>query len=352
LLISSSAILEFDGWIDDEIDTVLDAVESASTPVGEHDLPVYDILRYHLGLRNESFAVERSDPGKRLRSKFCLLCCDASGADARLAVPVAAAIELLHNFTLIHDDIQDMALLRRHRPTVWSLWGVPQAINAGDAMFATAHVALNRSVAIGVPAATTLDLSTELHNTTLRIVEGQVLDLGFETRQDVKAAEYLRMIRGKTATIIQFACWAGARVAGVTGDRLQAFTEFGNAIGLGFQIRDDFLGVWGAEEVTGKSFADDIRRRKQALPVILLKERATPDERVALDSYFALDELGDDEINAVLQMMEQYEVSDSVQLEVMRWHDRAITLLEEMRLGGESADIMVSLIDGLVNREA
>lgn len=352
MLTSSSVILEFDRWIDDEIDTVLNAVESASTPAGERDLPIYDVLRYHLGLRNEEFAVERSDPGKRLRSKLCLLCCDASGADARLVVPVAAAIELLHNFTLIHDDIQDVALLRRHRPTVWSLWGVPQAINAGDAMFATAHVALNRSALAGVATATTLDLSTELHNTTLRIVEGQVLDLGFETRQDVMAAEYLRMIRGKTATIIQFACWAGARVAGVPNERLPAFTEFGNAIGMGFQIRDDFLGVWGSEEVTGKSFADDIRRRKQALPVILLKERAGPEERDALDRYFALDELGDEEISAVLQMMERYEVSESVQIEVMRWHDRAVELLEEMQLRGDSADIMVSLIDGLVNREA
>lgn len=352
MLISSSAILEFDRWIDDEIEAVLDLVEAAATPVGAGDLPIYDVLRYHLGLRNEQFGVEYADPGKRLRSKLCLLCCDATGADARMAVPVAAAVELLHNFTLIHDDIQDMAALRRHRPTVWSIWGVPQAINAGDAMFATAHVALNRSIGRGVPPVTTLDLSTDLHNTTLRIVEGQVLDLGFETRDDVTSAEYLRMIAGKTAAIIQFACLAGARIGGVPGERLHLFNDFGHAIGMGFQIRDDYLGVWGAEEVTGKSFADDIRRRKRALPVILLKERATPAERTEIDDLYALDELGADEIQAVLAMMDRHEVSDSVQVEVMRWHDRAFAMLDQMRLAGDSAETIVALIDGLVNRDA
>lgn len=351
MLISTSAVLEFDRWIDDEIETVFQHIESGTTPFGSADLSIYDVLRYHLGKVNAEFETQRSDPGKRLRSKFCLLCCDATGGNPRLAVPVAAAIELLHNFTLIHDDIQDHALLRRHRPTVWSIWGVSQAINAGDAMFAAAHVALNRSTLSGVPAEVTLDLSSMLHLTTLRIVEGQVLDLGFERRGDVTAAQYLEMIDGKTAAIIRFACWAGARISGATPERCAAFGELGHAIGMGFQIRDDFLGVWGASETTGKAPADDIRRRKQALPILLLRERAAPAERETLARLYAQDELSPDDVQEVLRFLDKYEVSDSVQFDVMRWHDRAFTLLDNLALSGESADAVESLLAGLVTRQ-
>lgn len=351
LLISTHATVEFDRWIDDEIETVLTAIEDSAARFGHADLPLYNVLRYHLGAVNDQFEPERSDPGKRLRSKFCLLCCAAAGGDARQAVPVAAAIELLHNFTLIHDDIQDRSALRRHRPTVWSIWGVPQAINAGDAMFAAAHIALNCSGERGVPLDVALDLSTTLHMTTLRIVEGQVLDLSFERRSDITAQEYLGMIAGKTAAIIRFACWAGARVSGATPEHAAAFGEFGQAIGMGFQVRDDYLGVWGATEATGKAPADDIRRRKQALPVLLLKERASQNERNRLQRLYAQDELAPQDVQTVLGLLDAYEVSDSVQMEVMRWHARALTMLDSLPLSGVSAGTIESLLDGLVNRE-
>jgi geranylgeranyl diphosphate synthase, type I len=351
LLIKSNDLTRFDRWIDDEIDGVLALAESNAAPIRAADLPLYAVLRYHLGILNSSFEPERSDPGKRLRSKLCLLSCDATGADPRMAVPVATAVELLHNFTLIHDDIQDRSTLRRHRETVWSVWGIPQAINAGDAMFATAHLALNRSVLCGVPHDIALDLSTELHTTTLRIVEGQVLDLGFEHRDNVTPDEYLTMIDGKTSAIIRFACWAGARVGNASADQLPAFQEFGQALGMGFQIRDDFLGVWGAETTTGKPFADDVRRRKQSLPILLLKERMSPVERARIDSLYLQDELDPADIDVVLELFDKYEVSDSVQVEVMRWHDRAFALLNGLGFAGQSASTFIDLIDGLVNRD-
>lgn len=351
LLNTTSAILEFDTWIDNEIDSVLESIERSATPISANDLSIYDVMRYHLGISNASFERERSDPGKRLRSKFCLLCCEVADADPWKAVPAAASIELLHNFTLIHDDIQDRSPLRRHRPTVWSVWDVPQAINAGDGMFAAAHVALNRSTERGVSAEVTLDLSTELHFTTLRIVEGQVLDLGFERRDNVTAGEYLEMIKGKTSAIIEFACWAGGRIGDVPQDRLPAFREFGTAIGMGFQMRDDYLGAWGAEQVTGKPFADDIRRRKQALPAILLRERAGSSQRRMIDALYAQDELDADAIETILDLMNRYEVSDSVQQEVLRWHDRARDLLDELGPGGTSVDVIADLVDSLVTRE-
>lgn len=351
MLTNQGATEKYDNWIDNDIEDVLRFIESNATPTRSSDLPVYDVLRYHLGTLSASFQPETANPGKRLRSKLCLLCCEAAGGNPRLAVPVSASIELLHNFTLIHDDIQDMSELRRHRPTVWAIWGAPQAINAGDAMFAAAHVALNRSIERGVPPEVTLELSSELHSTTLRIVEGQVLDLGFEDRVDVSSREYLAMIGGKTAAIIRYACWAGARVAGLSSEQSNRFGELGQAIGMGFQIRDDFLGVWGATETTGKAPADDIRGRKESFPVLLLKERASDEDRRAVEEIYTHEEPDTAGIETVLALMDRYDIGGSVQDEVTRWHDQALGILEQLPANGTATGALESLLEGLVNRD-
>ena len=218
------------------------------------------------------------DRGKRMRPAVALLAAGAAGGDPRAAAPVAAAMELLHNFTLIHDDIQDESPTRRHRPTVWSLWGVGQAINAGDALFAAAHLPLYRLASSGVSARARRCVSLEAFDRmTIAIVEGQTLDLAFEARPDVSPGEYLEMIAGKTAAIVRFAAWAGALLGGADEAAASRWAEFGLALGLGFQVRDDLLGIWGAQEATGKAPADDVRRRKQSLPILILRERLDDD---------------------------------------------------------------------------
>ena len=185
-------------------------------------------------------------------------------------------MELLHNFTLIHDDVQDESPTRRHRPTVWSIWGIGQAINAGDALFAAAHLPLYRLASHGVSAELTLRLLEAFDRMTIAIVEGQTLDLGFESRPDVLPAEYLKMIAGKTAAIVRFAAWSGALLGGADEITAERWAEFGQALGIGFQIRDDLLGIWGMTDATGKAPADDVRRRKQSLPILMLRERLNP----------------------------------------------------------------------------
>ncbi|MEZ4568817.1 MAG: polyprenyl synthetase family protein [Thermomicrobiales bacterium] len=212
-------------------------LEDEALPRTRQDLPIYGILRYHLGYADESFQPATFDAGKRIRPRICLLACQAAGGDAEQAMPVAAAIEMVHNFTLIHDDIQDHSDLRRHRPTVWSLWDTAQAINAGDALFAAAHMMLMRSSDLGLSPTIVLALSSELHRTTLRIVEGQVLDLGFEHRSDVAPDEYLAMIGGKSAAIMRYACFAGATVAEADPEAIEHLAAFGQATGMAFQIR-------------------------------------------------------------------------------------------------------------------
>jgi geranylgeranyl diphosphate synthase type I len=264
------AFANLDELIDPIVREVTDQIDLGSTFLA-------NMARYHLGLVDRHFrAVEPAsvDRGKRMRPRIAMLCCAAAGGSPEHAVPLAAAIELLHNFTLVHDDIQDKSVLRRHQATVWSLWGESQAINAGDALFAAAQLALLRQAEENCPSDRLVPLLREFNRMTIEIVNGQALDLTFEDRNDVSHDEYLAMITAKTSVIVRYAAWAGAIAGGASDEAARAFGRFGLALGLGFQVQDDLLGIWGTAKETGKPAADDIRRRKKSLPVLLLLERA------------------------------------------------------------------------------
>ena len=287
---------------------------------------VAGMARFHLGEVGPDLAPlppGAVDRGKRVRPTVALLAAAAAGGDAATAAPLGAALELLHNFTLIHDDVQDESPTRRHRPTVWSLWGVGQAINAGDALFAAAHLPLHRLEDLGVPPATVLRLVDAFDRTTIAIVAGQTLDLGFEGRADVTPDDYLRMIDGKTAAIVRFAAWGGALLGGAGPTAADRFGDFGRALGLGFQVRDDLLGIWGTTAETGKAPADDIRRRKQSLPILMLRQRASPAELAELDARFALGAVDPEGVDRVLALLAAHDVRAAVEERVEAFHDEA-----------------------------
>ncbi len=336
--------------LDAEILATLAEAERAAGPRQPGALSVYDVMRYHLGFVDASFEPVRSDPGKRIRPLLCVLSCEAAGGDARDAMPMAAGIELLHNFTLIHDDIQDHSPLRRHRPTAWSVWGVAQAINAGDAMFAVAHLALLRSARSGVPAERVLALTQAMHETTLRIVEGQVLDLEFESRSDVTADEYMVMIGGKSAEICRCACWAGATIAGANEGRARLVGDAGFALGIGFQLRDDILGIWGDTSRTGKARADDIRRRKKSLPILLLRDRVSAIELAEIDALYAQPEVTPGGVERILDLLSVYDVASAVQNRTRIWHDEAMELLRSSLPESNARSRLEALVDALVAR--
>jgi geranylgeranyl diphosphate synthase, type I len=332
---------------------VVDAAERDSPDhCREGDLPLYGMVRYHLGWVDDRFREADSDPGKRVRPLVSLLTCGALGGEPRDVAPVAAAIELLHNFTLIHDDIQDRSAQRRGRETVWRNWGSSQAINAGDAMFALSQLALFRVSESGLPEGRLVPLIDRFNRTTLRIVEGQVLDLGFEDRWDISARDYIRMISGKTAAIIAFASWAGGWLAGHDDEVCERLAEFGACLGLGFQIRDDYLGVWGDPSETGKVFGDDIRRRKKAIPLIVLLGKLPDDERCWLRSRFeAAGALDDHDVQHVARLMSTCAVEEDVQALALKYHDRAGDLLYRVAEPSSYRDELERLLDRLATRE-
>ncbi len=233
----------------------------------EPDL-LYGMLHYHLGWADRDFKPATVDGGKRIRPLILLLATEAQGGDWYQALPAAAAVELLHNFTLIHDDIEDQDALRRGRDTLWSIWGIPQAINAGDALFALAYRGMLSLSDHGVPEQLALTATRRFTEAILRITEGQCRDLAFESQDIVDEAAYLQMIEGKTAALIGLAAELGAIIAGAQQPNAKALRDFGEALGKAFQMQDDLLGLWGDPSQTGKPIASDLHNRKKTLPIL------------------------------------------------------------------------------------
>ncbi len=338
--------------IDRELTALLGELDGAA-PLLRH------MCAYHLGIvdaEGNAIPAERRPllQGKRMRPQLALLCCAAAGGAMADAAPLAAAIELLHNFTLVHDDIQDRSPNRRHRPTVWRLWGDAQAINAGDALFAAAQIGVLTSDSPSVGPDGVLSIARAFNRMTIDIVRGQVLDIEFEGRRDVTPEAYLDMIAGKTAAIVRFAAWAGALLGGASNEVATHFGAFGEALGLGFQLRDDALGVWGAAEETGKDTADDIRRRKQSLPMLLLRRAAGDADRAELDRIFAEAEVSEADVERVLELLARYRIADEVEARVREAHDTAVTELDALPRGTDAHAISAlhALIDRMAVRSA
>jgi geranylgeranyl diphosphate synthase type I len=270
-----------------------------------HRLPLYEMMRYHLGLAGPRGEPAAARAGKMLRPALCLLSCEAVGGQRRQALPAAAAVELIHNFTLIHDDIEDASHSRHGRDTVWRVWGEAQAINAGDGMFALAHLALHRLVQAGAAAPQVIEAARLLNEATLALCEGQNLDLEFEQRLDVTCDDYLTMVSSKTAALMGAATAVGALLGGASEDTVGAFKEFGRRLGVAFQIQDDVLGMWGDAAETGKSAGDDIAARKKSFPVVYALERASEDDRRSLRRIYGSSVVSPEGVEEVLAVLER-----------------------------------------------
>jgi geranylgeranyl diphosphate synthase type I len=227
--------------------------------------PFHEMLTYHMGWTGEGAGADAT--GKRIRPLLLLLCTAACGADWQSALPAAAAVELVHNFSLVHDDIQDNSDKRRGRPTTWVKWGMPMAINVGDALFVMSNQAII-DLKQNYPAEIVVRAAEILHNTCLELTRGQFLDMSYEERDDLGVDDYWPMVAGKTAALLSACCHIGALLGGADEAKQEAYRSFGHYLGLAFQVQDDILGIWGDEALTGKSAASDLVEGKNSLPVL------------------------------------------------------------------------------------
>ncbi|MGN6781888.1 MAG: polyprenyl synthetase family protein [Marmoricola sp.] len=221
------------------------------------------VAAYHLGWCDTEGRPVTGDPGKAVRPGLALLAAQAVCGDTACAVPGAVAVELVHNFSLVHDDLMDRDAERRHRPTVWSVWGDATAVLAGDAM-----ASLAQEVVIDSRSPYALDALGALARATRELIRGQVLDVAFENRDDVTLAACLDMAGGKTGALLGVSAEIGGILAGATGAVRSGLREYGEQLGLAFQLVDDVLGIWGWPERTGKPVFSDLQAHKKTLPVV------------------------------------------------------------------------------------
>ena len=229
---------------------------------------LYNMIEYHLGWLDKDLKSKTVSRGKRLRPLLLMLCCEAICGEWEQALPAAMAVEFLHNFTLIHDDIEDRDDVRHGRPTLWSIWGIPQAINAGDALYALAYKVLLELPPTRIDNTRIVKAVQIYTDAILRITEGQCLDISFETRQTVSEGPYLTMIEGKTAALFGLSCELGGIIAGADTAHQMHLKNFGVALGMAFQMQDDILGLWGDPNHTGKPVGSDLLKSKKSLPII------------------------------------------------------------------------------------
>lgn len=309
----------------------------------------YGMQEYHLGWRDEQFQPAYADPGKLLRPLFCLLSCQAVGGDPHQALPLAAGIQLMHDFSLIHDDIEDQSDTRRGRSTVWTKWGLAQGINTGDGMLIVSHLSLHRLVEVGVRPEIALEVLRRFDQTVLSVCEGQYLDIGYEGNLAISEDDYIAMISRKTAALIAAATELGALVGGADAETTQAMFDFGHNLGLAFQIEDDVLGIWGDPEETGKPFAADLLRRKLSLPVIHALRAAEQHDAFARLYTKPTTEAGD--LNAMLTLLERAGARPYVQQVAEQYHQRAMAALDLLHDGNPQALAeMRRIAEGLLKR--
>jgi geranylgeranyl diphosphate synthase type I len=310
----------------------------------------YAMQQYQLGWRDAQLGPANVDPGKLLRPQLTLLACRAAGGDPRQALPLAAGIQLLHDFSLIHDDIEDNSDTRRGRPTVWKLWGLAQGINAGDGMFVVAHLALHRLAEAGVPAEVALEVLRRFDQTILIICEGQFLDLSFEGDLRISEADYLDMIGRKTAALAAAAAGLGAIVGGADLATSQALFDFGQNLGLAFQVQDDVLGIWGDPAVTGKPAAADLYRRKLSLPVIHALRTGEQSDRLA--QLYSQDMISNADAAELLEILAAAGTRDYTEGVAAFYHQQALAALDAAHGDAAALAELRALAEQLVGRQS
>ncbi|MEU7631834.1 polyprenyl synthetase family protein [Nocardia sp. NPDC049220] len=270
--------------------------------VATQPTPIRRIAEYHFGWTDLDGCRHATDGswGEGERAALVLACARAVGGQTALAVPAAAAVELVHNASLIHDDVVDQDTMRRHRPAVWTAFDTAAAILAGDGLFfSSVEALLDSSSRHSVTAI------AALIDVVKRLLAGERSDLEFERRRDVSLAEAMAMAAAKTAALTEGACALGALYGDASREQISALRLFGHHLGIACQLIDDYMGIWGEPVVTGKPALGDLRRHKKSLPVVAALETKTQASTELAALYFDEGPLTDAQAAKAADLIEQ-----------------------------------------------
>jgi geranylgeranyl diphosphate synthase type I len=309
--------------------------------------PVRSVALYHFGWQEGDGEPVPAALGKGIRGALVLASAQAVGAPFKQAVPAAAAVELAHNSSLLHDDVMDGDRSRRGRLAAWYVFGQGQAILAGDAllMLAVDVIARDRNAALRDAAV------PELCSALLRLAAGQSADLSFESRIDVSLEECLTMAADKTASLLAGACTLGALAGGAGPERTDALRSFGHHLGLAFQLMDDLLGIWGDTLKTGKSVGSDLRSRKKSLPLVAAIHSGTTAGRRLNEMYHRADPMSDADVSEMARLIEDAGGRDWAATEAARQRDLALCRLDAASPGRDGARALTLIADLVTRRE-
>ncbi len=296
---------------------------------------LYDPIKYILSLG-----------GKRLRPVLTLMVCDFFGTDFKKAIPAALAIEMFHNFSLIHDDIMDNAPLRRGKKTVHEKWDVNTGILSGDAMLILAYQFFEC-----YEPKTFQELAKLFSETALQVCEGQQHDMDFETRDDVTLLEYIKMIDHKTAVLVGAAMKMGAIVAEVSEEDKNRIYQFGRNLGIAFQLQDDYLDVFGDPETFGKQVGGDIISNKKTFLYLMANSQGSSSQAEELEHLFSINPKDpNDKITTVKEIFIQSGAAKATQAEIEKFNNLAYSLLNNIDLSEEKKELLRKFGDNLMDR--
>jgi len=283
--------------------------------------------------------------GKKIRPTLALLSCQAVGGEIEDAINVATAIELIHTFSLIHDDIMDKDEMRRGEPSVHILWGESMAILAGDILFSKAFESTLKTKINEISYKRVTDALSAIIDSCIKICEGQALDIGFEENFNVKEEEYLEMIYKKTAALISAATRSGAIMGGGTPEEVEALGEYGKLIGLAFQIHDDYLDITSNEEILGKPIGSDITEGKMTILAVKTLEKASEEDRGKLIKILrAKDKKGVEEAIKIFKKYDSINYAQRLAKEYTKRAKEKLKILEDSKakkLLEEIADFII-----------
>lgn len=312
--------------------------------------PIVKLLQYHMGWVDKYGVSVNNPTGKAIRPSLCLFTCQAVGGKPDKALMVAVALEFIHNFSLIHDDIQDEDTDRHHRPTLWFEWGKSKALLAGNVMRVLGEQAILPSKAPKIAPKDRLACISVLTESYLEMIEGQYLDLSYEERQDVTPEEYLEMVSKKTGALMGASMHLGAILGTQDTSKINALRHAGQELGMAFQCRDDLLGIWGETAKTGKAVGADIIRKKKSLPIIYAFQKASGPKKRKLNSIYRNPEINAQEVNEVLEILNDFNAATYTQSIANQRNASAMRWIEEAHLDSIFEAALKQICDFVTNR--
>ena len=314
--------------------------------ISDRRIFLYDMLRYCMGWSDAYGVPLETKKGKGIRPSLCLFTCDALGGDIEKALPAAVSLELIHNFSLIHDEIQDSDEIRHHRPTLWNVWGIPKALVAGNVMRVLADKSMSTMPSEHSKLLTVS--SSIVSEACLEMIEGQYMDISFEGGDGISVDQYMKMISHKTGALLRSSVHIGAVIGSRGGRVADIFREIGIKLGFMFQIRDDILGTWGETTSTGKPVGSDIRRKKNTLPIIHARETQPYQEEIS--ELYPLEFIEDHHVDRVLDILDATKAGHYCQGLVENYALEVSKDIQEIGFSKNSKEEFKELVSFLVDR--